>query len=116
MLSNLECKELALGQVDSMLTMMFKITRGLVDIPIGHYIKFNRNGVDMYPIIAQTITSIRSSPGQSPTGMDFLMRHFRQKRWLLKRNVDLDHACHNKPLLPELLLLIFTDTNTFIIA
>ena len=36
-----------------MLTMMFKIIRGLVDTPIGYYVKFQRDGVHLEPISAK---------------------------------------------------------------
>ena len=54
MLSDLEWRDLAQRRVDSRLTMMFKITRGLVDIPIGNYISLQRDGVHIQPILART--------------------------------------------------------------
>ena len=38
---------------DSRLTIMFKITRGLVDSPIGYYVKFQIDGVHLQPINAR---------------------------------------------------------------
>lgn len=54
MLQGLGWRDLAQRRTDSRLTMMFKITRGLVDIPIGHYITLHRNGVHIIPIHART--------------------------------------------------------------
>jgi hypothetical protein len=54
MLSDLGWRDLAQRRVDSRVMMMYKITRGLVDIPIGHYIRLQRNGIHIQPIIART--------------------------------------------------------------
>jgi hypothetical protein len=53
MLSDLEWRDLAQQRVDSRLTMMFKITRDLVDIPIGNYISLQRDGVHTATHISQ---------------------------------------------------------------
>lgn len=54
MLNDLEWRDLAQRRVDSRLAMMFKITRGLVDIPIGVYVRVQRDGVHLQPIMART--------------------------------------------------------------
>ena len=53
MLSDLGWKELAQRRTCSRLTMLFKITRGFVDIPMGHYVKFQRDGVHIQQILAR---------------------------------------------------------------
>ena len=54
MTNDLGWRDLAQRRADSRLTMLYKITRGLVDIPIGCYVSFQRNGVHLQPIIART--------------------------------------------------------------
>lgn len=54
MISDLGWKDLAQRRAVSRLTMLFKITKGLVDIPIGFYVNFQRNGVHLQPIHART--------------------------------------------------------------
>ena len=56
MINDLGWRDLAHGRVDSRLKIMFKITGGLVDVPIGYYIhvKFESNGVHLQPIMAKT--------------------------------------------------------------
>ena len=53
MLNDLMWRDLAQRRVNSRLTMMFDITRGLVDTPIGYCIKFHRGDVHLQPINAR---------------------------------------------------------------
>ncbi len=54
MLSQLGWRDLSQRRTDSRLVMMYKITRGLVDIPIGQYVRYHRNGIHLQPIMART--------------------------------------------------------------
>jgi len=53
MLTKLGWRDLAQRRVDSRLTMMYKITRGLTNISMGHYISFQRDGLHIHPIHAR---------------------------------------------------------------
>ena len=54
MIRDLGWRDLAQRRVDCRLVMMYKITRGLVNIPISPYITLHRNGIHIQPIIART--------------------------------------------------------------
>ena len=54
MLQHLGWRDLNQRRVDSRLCMLYKIRHGLVDIPIGHFFKFQRNGVNFQTIYART--------------------------------------------------------------
>ena len=47
-------RDLNQRRVDSRLCMMYKITQGLVDIPIGQFATFDRDGVHFQPIYGRT--------------------------------------------------------------
>ena len=53
MLSDLGWRYLNQRRVDSRLCMAYKIVHGLVAIPIGHFIKIQRDGVHLQPIYAK---------------------------------------------------------------
>ena len=53
MLSDLGWRDLNQRRVDSRLCMAYKIVHGLVAIPIGHFIKIQRDGVHLQPIYAK---------------------------------------------------------------
>ena len=55
MLGDLGWRDLAQRRVDSRLTMLFKITRGLVNIPIGQYITIQRDGIHIQPIHSRVL-------------------------------------------------------------
>ena len=54
MLQHLGWRDLNQRRVDSRLCMLYKIRQGLVDIPIGQFLKFQRNGVNFQTIYART--------------------------------------------------------------
>jgi hypothetical protein len=54
MLSQLGWRSLAQRRSDSRLTMMYKVTRGLVDIPMGNFFRFQRDGIHIQPIFSRT--------------------------------------------------------------
>ena len=53
-LQHLGWRDLNQRRVDSRLCMLYKIRHGLVDIPIGQFLKFQRNGVNFQAIYART--------------------------------------------------------------
>ena len=54
MLADLKWRELAQRRVDSRLYMMFKMTRGLVNIHFANHFTLHRNKIQIQPIIART--------------------------------------------------------------
>ena len=54
MLQKLGWRGLEQRRADSRLVMMYKIVHNFVDIPFGHFLTFNRNGVHIQPILART--------------------------------------------------------------
>ena len=54
MIQDLGWRDLNQCRVDSRLCMLYKISQGLVDIPIGQFLKYNRNGVHFQTIYART--------------------------------------------------------------
>ena len=53
MIQELGWRDLNQRRVDSRLCMLYKISQGLVDIPIGQFLKCNRNGVHFQTIYAR---------------------------------------------------------------
>jgi hypothetical protein len=54
MLSHLGWRSLAQRRVDSRLVMMYKISKGFIDIPVGEFFEFQRDGIHIKPIFART--------------------------------------------------------------
>jgi hypothetical protein len=54
MLQDLKWRDLSQRRVDSRLSMLYKVTHGLVDIPIGQFLTFNRDKIHFRPIYART--------------------------------------------------------------
>ena len=54
MLNQLGWRSLALRRVDSRLVTLFKITKGIMDIPMGNKVQFQRDGIHLKPIFART--------------------------------------------------------------
>ena len=54
MVQDLGWRDLNQRRVDSRLCMLYKISQGLIDIPIGQFFKYNRNGVHFQTIYART--------------------------------------------------------------
>ena len=82
MLRDLGWRDLAQRRADNRLNMLYKITKGIVNIPIASYITIHRNGIHIIPIIARTqYTTINSlfSHALSRIGTRFPELHFRPK-------------------------------------
>jgi hypothetical protein len=54
MLQDLGWRDLSQRRVDNRLCMLYKVTHGLVDIPIGQFLTLNRDGIHFQPIYART--------------------------------------------------------------
>ena len=54
MIQELGWRDLNQRRVDSRLAMMYKIKHGLVNIPFGHFVTLQRDGIDIQPIFART--------------------------------------------------------------
>ena len=54
MLGDLGWRELNQRRADNRLCMVYKIVHGLVAIPVGHFIRLQRDGVHLQPIYAKT--------------------------------------------------------------
>ena len=54
MIQDMGWRDLNQRRADSRLCMLYKISQGLVDIPIGQFLRYNRDGVHFQTIYART--------------------------------------------------------------
>ena len=82
MIQDLGWRDLNQRRADSRLCMLYKISQGLVDIPIGQYLKYSRDGVHFQTIYARTkYYEFSFSLVLSLLGMNFPTTPFRLQIW-----------------------------------
>ena len=118
MLNDLGWRDLCQRRVDSRLCMAYKVVHGLVAIPVGHFIKVQRDGVHLQQIYAKQNYYLYSFfPVLSQTGTNYLETLFRQNLWQsLKIGLPPSNMqCHSNTYLFDS-VLISHSTNSFILC
>ena len=93
-IQDLGWRDLNQRSVNSRLCMLYKISQGLLGIPIGQFLKYNRNGVHFQTIYMPEPSTMSFSPVLLLLGTNFLATLFWLKIW----------QCSNRSLPPLIML------------